>query len=208
MNRLLPALVVVGLMVVVASPIAVAQEATMADYTEFVRPFLGYWKSTVESDGHVIEGTYWARLSPTNTCGIIYSEGKGLPAIQSIDGYDPVAKKWTVAAFDAEGNFSLNRLVFDVKKGQRYSKGDKGKSEGVSYKTDGTTVTQTSDGLCLECTENRIVAVRSNRKENGEAKPDLTLTLERQSEMRRPTRSPALPVTADEITVADYIEFS
>ena len=136
MNRLVPALAVVGLLCFVAAPIVVAEElTTAADYRELVKPFWGYWQSTVESDGKVIESTYRARYSPTNTCALTYAEGGGLPAVQSLDGYDPVAKKWTVAAFDAEGNFRLARMTFQgVKKGQQFSKGITANIESASLR--------------------------------------------------------------------------
>ncbi len=113
-------------------------------------------------------------------------DAEGLPSFQGIDGYDPVTKKWTVAAFGSDGNFSLTRLKFiDVKKGQRFGEGMTATSVEKTNNNDGTTTTTTCKMKCRECTENRIVYVLSDRKENGEAKPDQTFTMERLPNRRR-----------------------
>ena len=56
------------------------------------------------------------------------------------------------------------------------------------FKADGTTTTLTSKLSCLECSENRVVLVWSDRKEDGQPKPDLKWICERQPEAERKVR--------------------
>lgn len=106
--------------------------------------------------------------------------------MQTIDGYDPVAKKWTVAGFDADGSFYMGTTEFaEMKKDRRLGPGVIGTAEEKLFKTDGTTTIITSKLSCLELTENRVVLVWAERKENGQPKPDLKLTCERQLESER-----------------------
>ena len=152
----------------------------------FLKPFEGSWKTRVETEGEVAEGTWSGRISSTGTCFLSQSMGAGFPSSQGIDGYDPVSKKWTVAGFDADGGFFLSRLAFvGVQKGQVFGKGATAHAEDQQFKEDGITTTTTSKFKCVECTENRIAYVLSDRKENGVAKPDQTFSMERQLDQEK-----------------------
>lgn len=73
-------------------------ELTARDYIAFLKPFQGSWKTQGESEGKVLEGTSALRISPVGTCFVSHEEGAGFPASQSIHGYDPMSKKWTIAS--------------------------------------------------------------------------------------------------------------
>lgn len=159
---------------------------TAQNYIDFVKPFEGSWKTRLESDGEAVEGTWTGRLSPAKTCYVTQGRNTGRPAFQSIDGYDPVAKKWAIAAFYSGGGFSLAKIDFaGVKKGQLFGKGTIGTAEDRVFNSDGTTTITMWKSECLECTDNRIVYVLSDRKENGEPKPDRKFTMERQINQRK-----------------------
>jgi DNA-directed RNA polymerase subunit M/transcription elongation factor TFIIS len=162
----------------VADPASDADQLTAQDYMDYFKPFVGSWKTKLESGGETVEGMWSGYLAPTKTCYISQSTGVGQPAFQGIDGYDAGTKTWTVASFNTDGEFTLTRIdPGDIKKGQRFGKGATGTSVESTSKEDGTTTEMTLKFTCKECTDNRIVYVLSNRKENGEPKPDLTYTM-------------------------------
>lgn len=171
------------------SQVADSVELTAKDYITFLKPFQGSWKTKAASEGKVLEGTASLWMSPVGTCFVSHDEGAGFPASQGIHGYDPVTKKWTVAGFDADGGFGLSRFEFiGVKKGQVVGNGVKANTVDAYFKKDGTTTTTTSTLACVECSENRIAYVLSDRKENGVAKPDLTFAMERQPDEAKRAR--------------------
>ncbi len=196
-------------MVLSVTSFAQGDELTAKDYIEFVKPFVGSWKTTVESDGKIAEGTWMARESRTGTCLTTFGTGDLAPA-QTIDGYDPVSKKWTVAAFDASGGYSLSKIEFDnITKGKQFGKGTTGTGETKVNKSDGTTTIETTKLTCLECTKDKIVILWSERTENGKSVPDVTMTSERQQQTQRGSRValdlPAIP--GDYPTAHDYVEY-
>lgn len=151
-----------------------------ADYIEFVKPFEGSWKTTMESSGEITQGTWTGRLSPARTCYVTYGEDAGRPAFQSIDGYDPVTKRWAIATFYAGGGFSLATIDFaGEKKGRHFGKGTTSTAEDRVFNNDGMTTITTWKAECLECTADRIVYVVTDRIENGRKTPDRKLTMER-----------------------------
>jgi hypothetical protein len=169
-----------GLLISLTASLVSAEELTTADYIEYMTPFVGAWTTKVESDGKAVEGTWTGRPSSTKACYVTHGEGAGQPSFQSIDGYDPVTKAWTVVAFDTDGGFTIHRLrIDDVKKGKHYGKGVMAMGETVVNKADGTVVKMTSKGTCVECSDSRIAWIVSDRKVNGEPAPDEKWTLER-----------------------------
>jgi len=161
--------------------VADSAELTAKDYIAFLKPFQGSWKTKVETEGKVLEGTSMMRISPVGTCFLSHEEGTGFPPSQAIHGYDPASKRWTAAIFDAEGGFVLARFEFvGMKKGQSLGKGVTANSVDEYFKQDGTTTTTASTLTFSECSENRVAYVLTNRKENGVAQPDLTFSMERQ----------------------------
>lgn len=151
-----------------------------ADYIEFVKPFEGSWKTTMESSGEITPGTWTGRLSPARTCYVTHGENAGRPTFQSIDGYDPVSKRWAIAAFYAGGGFSLATIDFaGEKKGRHFGKGTTSTAEDRVFNNDGTTTLTTWKAECLECTADRIVYVVTDRIENGRKTPDRKFTMER-----------------------------
>ena len=209
MNRLLPALAVVGLALLLVIPAAVAQELTADDYIQYFKPLEGSWKKTTESDGTVLHSTWRLRLSRTKTCFLSYEEGGGLPAMQTVDGYDPVAKKWTVAAFDAAGSFFLLTVhVANITKGKHLTKEVIGSSKFTIFKEDGTTTTMTSQLSCLECSDNRVVLLWSDTKDQAQPRPSLKWTFDRQPEARQlsPNVTGVQPDVAQGLTADDYVQ--
>lgn len=154
---------------------------TAQDYIDFLKPFEGDWKTKLESEGKVVEGTWSGHLSPAKTCYITQGTVAGQPSFQGIDGYDAGTKKWTVASFDSNGGFALARIALEgVKRGDRFGRGVTFTGIERTSKKDGTTSEVTYTCICKECSINEIVYVVFNRKENGEPKPDQTLRMERQ----------------------------
>jgi hypothetical protein len=209
MNRLLSFLAVVGIVAILVTPAAVAQELTADDYIAFWKPVVGSWKTTTEMDGKVLPGAWRARLSANGKCLVTYYEGGHAPSSQSIDGYDPVSKKWTLVGFDAGGAFVLLTIEFaDMKPGKTLGKGVIGKHVIHVFDKDGKTTTTTSTMTCTEIDEKQMVFVFSDVKRDGEPKPDWKWALERQPEGRRPPPiSKASPATvANALNADDYIE--
>jgi hypothetical protein len=143
-----------GLLLSLTALAVSAEEPTAADYIEYMTPFVGSWTTKIEIGGKVVEGSWSARLSPTKACYVTHAEGGERPSFQSIDGYDPVTKTWTVFAFTSDGGTTIHRLrIEDVKKGQHYGKGVVAMGETVVNKADGTVVKITSKGTCVECSD-------------------------------------------------------
>lgn len=209
MSRFLPLVVVLTLTLLVAAPISAADEVKAKDYIAFFQPLVGSWKTTMESDGDIVEGVWTARVSRTGTCLVTFGTG-ALPASQTIDGYDPVSKKWTVAIFDAAGDYLIATHTFaDVGKGKVLGKGMTGIGERRIAKSDGSSATQTFKISCVECTDNKVMIRWHDSKEGDESLPDQTMTLERQEERQRGSRValdlPAIPGNFP--TAHDYVEY-
>lgn len=166
-----------------------SQELGANDYMEYWESLLGSWKTTTETEGKSVPGAWRARLSRADTCALTYGEGGGFPTLQTIDGFDPVERKWTVAGFDSDGGFSLSTTRFtDMKKGKRLGVGEIGNLEERLFKSDGTTTTTTSKLSCLEFGKGRVVLLYADRKANGKPQPDLKWVCERLPERERRVR--------------------
>jgi hypothetical protein len=160
--------------------VADAQQEAAQNYIDFFKPFVGDWKTKLESEGEVVEGKWSGRLSPTRLCYISRGTAAEQPSSQGIHGYDAGTKKWTVAAFNSDGEFSIARLDFgEIGKGDRFKRGTSGDSVKVISHNDGTTTEVTCKFVCKECSKNEIVYIQFDRKENGESKPDQTFRMER-----------------------------
>lgn len=152
----------------------------------FMKPMLGDWKVTIEVDGKTLEGTFREWMSPAKTCCLVRVTVGGLADSQGIEGYDPASKTWTAVTFSSDETFSLARMTSDdVKKGRVLSQGGTATMEECISEKDGSTTRFTAKAECRECTKDRIVIVNSDRKETGESKPDLTLTMERTERPKR-----------------------
>ena len=200
MTRLVLLMSLAGLLFTPYVPLAVAEELTAKDYVEYVKPFVGSWKLTIDRDGNLAEGTYRARLARADACIVARISAPDLGSFQSIDGYDPVAKKWTVIGFGADGRFMMQRVTMhDIQKGQHYAKGQSQNAEMTVHQPDGTVITMTSKSTLDEITEDRMVFVQSDAKLNGESVPGEKWTLERLPEEQRGPRAPAENQVADSL---------
>ncbi|NLX99717.1 MAG: hypothetical protein GXY83_26775 [Rhodopirellula sp.] len=165
-----------------ASP-AQSEELTADDYIQFWSPLEGSWETTIESQGKAIPGQWKGWLSPIKKCYVVHGEDGGYSPVYSVDGYDPVAKKWTATGFDADGSFFLaTHEIVGMKKGKRLENGATTKGERKLFKTDGTTTTITLTAVCDECSKNRIVILFTDQKENGQPRPDEKWICERSSD--------------------------
>jgi hypothetical protein len=210
MKRLLLSLMVVGFVFFLAAPAAVAQELTADDYVELFKPLVGVWKNVTTVDGKAVEGRFWCRLSRTNKCLVSYGEGGTLPASESLQGYDPVAKQWKVAAFDADGGYSLTAITIkDMKKGKTLGTDYIATSETVRYSQDGKKTASSDTVKVTAFSQDRIEALVTDRKEDGQPQPDIKFVTERQlDERRRPETPPAAsPADSQDVKANDYIEF-
>lgn len=210
MNRLMFTLAFLGFVCLMFAPATAAEELAADDYIEFWKPLAGVWKGIVVSGEKSIDTLWRARLAPNGKCFVTYATGDDIPALQTIDGYDPVTKKWTVVGFDADGTFSIDAFQLnDMQKGKRLGEGLIGSGEVKRFTHDGKETTTTYTLSCKEFSNNRVVLVWSNRNENGQPVPDRKWTGERQLErQRRPQIPPSTPpLDSEEITAADYVEF-
>ncbi len=210
MTRILVLLSLAGLLFTADVPTALAEDLTAKDYVEYVRPFVGSWRLTIDREGNSVEGTYRARIARSSTCVIGRIAAPGVGSFQSIDGYDPVANQWTVVGFGADGGFMMSRgTLHDVRKGQHYAKGHSQTGQMTFHQPDGTVATLTSKNTCDELSENRMVFVQSEAKMNGEPAPGEEWTFERLPEERRRRPAPTESQVADsvELTAKDYITY-
>ena len=181
MNRVMFLLAVVGTAIFLTGSRTSAAEPTAEDYLAFCSPQVGTWTMTNEVGGKVETGTFRYRLSRNKTCYRATFEGGGFPAMEQIEGYDPVAKKGTMAGFDAEGGFVLATVdVPQLKQRKVMGVGVLGNWQEKRFGPDGKTTTSTSTLSCTEVSRERIVFIWSNRKEDGKPLPDFKMTLERQ----------------------------
>jgi len=89
----------------VCTSVAISSEPTADDYLNFFKPLIGEWTAKITVGEKAGQGTFSCRLSPTKRCLVWYGASNlPLPNTHSIDGYDPVAKKWKGFAFAADGS--------------------------------------------------------------------------------------------------------
>jgi hypothetical protein len=210
MNRLALLLVIVGVVFFLVAPVVVAQEPGADDYIELFKPLVGTWKTTTTVGGKAMEGTYWCRLSRTNKCFVSYGEGGTLPASETLQGYDPVAKQWTLSAYDADGGYCLTALTIkDMKKGKALGLDYCATSESVRHSQDGKKITGSDTVKITAYGQDRIEALVTDRKEDGQLQPDIKFVMERQPDQRRrPEARPAASAPeSQDVTANDYIEF-
>lgn len=189
MNRLLLSLAVIGFILFLATPAAVAQELTPEDYVQYFKPLVGSWKTTTETDGKVIPGSFRLRVSQNGQCFIGYHEGGFLPSVQTIDGYDPATKKYITAEFNPELGFVLVTYeCANVKPGKTLGEEVIGKCEVRAAGKDGKPSITTYIMKCTKVDEKMVVLVWADGKSNGNPVPDIKLTLERQPDRQRRPR--------------------
>jgi len=168
----------------------VGDRLTTQDYVDYLRPFEGSWKTKIEIDGDVLEGTWSGRISPTKACFLSRGELGAFPKSQGIDGYDPGTKCWTVGSFDAEGGFTIGRLKFEgIEKGKVVASGVTAASTRKEYKPDGTTTESSGRFTIIKCDQQEIVYKLTEQRVNGESQPDATLSMERQPRRRKTGKS-------------------
>lgn len=185
MHRLLFVLIVIGVCPLIASGRASAQDLTADDYIEFWRPMVGVWQGTFEADGQAQPITFRMRIARNQKCFLIYDESEGVPGTQQLQAYDPVTKKEIAWGVDGEGNRQIQTIMIDgIEKGKKVAPGVGGSWEVKVFRNDGKTITTTCNWKYTRFDESHSTLVWSNVKEDGVAKPDITLTLERQSRGR------------------------
>ena len=187
MKRRLLVLAVVGcLSLLVAPPVVLAQDLTPEDYVQYWKPLVGSWKTTSDLDGKVIPGTFRCRVSQNGKCLLGYHDGGFRGSAQTLDGYDPVTKKYLTAEFTAERGFLL--VTYDrvnVKPGKTLGEEVIGTCEVKGTGTDGKPSIVTYTMTCTKLDEKMVVLMWTDGKTNGNPVPDIKLTLERQPERER-----------------------
>lgn len=92
----------------VCTSVVISSEPTADDYLKFFEPLLGEWAMTAKIGDTVGEGTFSCRLARTGNCLLWYGSAIApYPASQSLDGYDPVLKKWKGCSFSADGRHQV-----------------------------------------------------------------------------------------------------
>jgi hypothetical protein len=99
MRRSMTFLAAAGIALFLAAPLSFGQELTGDDYIQFMKPLEGSWTTTLKMDGDPVPGKLRYELAPNKHCYLTQMEGGGLPFINGIEGYDPVAKRWTGMGF-------------------------------------------------------------------------------------------------------------
>ena len=184
------------------------EQQTAKDVQEFLKPFAGFWMNTGESAGEVVEGIWTVKPSPMAPCFLTYGSNTADGQFQSLDGYDPVAEKWTAARFRSGGDFRLIRYEVEAQAGGRYGQGTSTPIESTSQEDDGTKTIRKSIMTCLECNDQGMVLKFSGRTENGESRPDSKLTMKRLDKQPRMPESPAPDVNdAQQEAAKNYIDF-
>jgi hypothetical protein len=155
---------------------------TAEDYIQFMKPLVGSWKTTSESEGKAVSGTMSYQLAPNGHCFLARYQGGDLPDMQTIEGYNPIANRHTVTGFTADGAFGT--LTVDwaahLKPGKTIGKGVTGKQAGRLFAKDGTTSTLTATVKCTELDQGKVVLEYFDRILDGKALPDLKVTMERE----------------------------
>lgn len=179
----------IGLALSSAAPTVVAQELTPEDYVEYFKPLVGSWKTTTETEGKTIPGTFRLRVSQNGKCFVGYHEGGFLPSVQTIDGYDPATKKYITAEFNPELGFVVVEYeCVNVKPGKALGVEVIAKCAVKAAGKDGKPSITTSTMKCTKVDEKTVVLMWVDGRLNGEPVPDIKLTLERQPERRRQAR--------------------
>ncbi|MCR4412747.1 MAG: DUF1579 domain-containing protein [Thermoguttaceae bacterium] len=158
-------------------PAGPTTEPTPEDYIQFMKPLVGEWKTTSEEAGKVVPGTMSYRLAPNGHCFLGHYQGS-LPDVQSVEGYDPVARKHTAAAFGDDGTFATGTVDWGeyLKPGRTIGKGVTGKQSVRLLLKDGTTTTITATVKCTALDQGQFVLEYSDRLVNGAPQPDLKVT--------------------------------
>jgi hypothetical protein len=162
---------------------------TADDYVEFWTPNVGTWKGTFEIDGQIRPITFRTRIAPNKKCLLHYDEVDGMPGTQQLQVYDPVAKHEIAWCVDKDGQRVIQTIVVDgMKKGMKIAKGVGGSWEAKQFTNDGKTITTTCKWIVAERDETHSVMVWSDVKEDGNPKPDMKMTMERQPDRERRAR--------------------
>ena len=93
MCRSVSFLIFAGAAVCLGAPLAIGQELTWADYVQFMKPLEGSWTTTLKMDKDPIPGRLRYELAPNKHCFLTQMEGGGLPFVNGLEGYDPVAEE-------------------------------------------------------------------------------------------------------------------
>lgn len=186
MSRLVLAIGVAALIFSAATLTATAQDLTADDYIKFWQPVAGTWKGTLEVDGETSPITFRLRIARNRKCILVSDEIAGTPGTQQLQVYDPVAKKEIAWGVDKDGNRQIQTFSIDgMKKGKKAAKGAGGSWEVKIFKNDGTTSTTTCKWSFARLDESNSAMVWSDVVEDGVAKSDTKLTLERQPDRNR-----------------------
>lgn len=189
MKKLVLALTVVGFISFSAAPVAMAQELTADDFVAFWQPQVGTWRGTFEIDGKASPITFRMRVAPNKKCILVYDESDGVPRTQQLQAYDPVAKHEIAWGVDKDGQRQIQDIMIDgMKKGMKAAKGVGGSWECKLFTNGGKTITTTCKWTIVEQDDTHLEVVWSDVKEDGNPKPDIKMSLERQPERGRRNR--------------------
>lgn len=179
----------IGLALSLIAPDVGAQELTAEDYVQYFKPLVGSWKTTTETEGKVIPGSFRLCISQNGKCFVGYHEGGFLPSVQTIDGYDPATKKYITAEFNPELGFVVVEYeCVNMKPGKTLGAEVIAKCAVKAAGKDGKPSITTYTMKCTKVDERAVVLVWADGRLNGQPVPDIKLTLERQSEKGRRSR--------------------
>jgi hypothetical protein len=184
----------------VCTSAAISAEPTADDYLNFFKPVVGEWIVKAKIGDKMMKGTFSCKLSPSKRCLVWYGSAIApYGASQSVDGYDPMAKKWKGCAFSADGGHQVTTyLVVDPNS----LKGNKAefKCEATEAKANGEEIKwRWQTVFILGKDEWRILTTEQTK--NGEKTPDEEYVYERKATAAE-VKQPALPAN-----IAKELEF-
>ena len=117
MCRFLTLVAVMGTALVI-TPCTSGQELTGEDFIHFMSPLTGSWTTTLKSDGDPVPGTVRYELAPNKRCYLTQMKGGGLPYVNGVEGYDPVANYTGRAPIEAAAQKEVEQKIhMDVDSG-------------------------------------------------------------------------------------------
>ncbi len=180
MRRSMTFLAAAGIALFLAAPLSFGQELTGDDYIQFMKPLEGSWTTTLKMDGDPVPGKLRYELAPNKHCYLTQMEGGGLPFINGIEGYDPVAKRWTGMGFADDREHSSSTVEWaDMKPGKVLGAGAAGKQTLRLGQADGTTTTIVQTMTCEKVERDKVILVYTKRTADGAPLPDMVFTLTR-----------------------------
>lgn len=160
--------------------VGMSAEPAGEDYLNFFRPFVGEWAVKAKIGDKPGEGTFSCTLSPTKRCLVWYATAIApYSAAQSVDGYDPVAKKWTGCSFTAEGSHQVTTYLCADPQSLKSNKAEF-QCEATEAKADGEVVKWRWHVTFIKDT-NKWTVLTTEQTRNGEKTPDEEVVYERKN---------------------------